>query len=290
MLTGEFATRNRKCIHFNIFSIVSLFFIILLQYKFGYMIQKTKKFLILIVFSLTAIVLKAQNTATDTINKKFYYEQGINCTQFVKQYLSFNETFNSNMPYLLTGNIGFKKIGLRYGTNYQISNSKNNSSSSSSSSSGGSTSSPPLIAESNSINIDNRVGFYYRKMYFNRLSLNIGIDFLISNALVKTKNESTQVSGTSTSETKSNTKTTTNSKGYGPFMALNYKVWKNISLGTEAALYYISGTTKQEGSSFSSETSSFLPYSFVQQEVQGKTTFKETQIRIPLTLFVYFKF
>jgi hypothetical protein len=31
-LTGEFAIRNRKCKHFNIFSIVSLFFIILLQY------------------------------------------------------------------------------------------------------------------------------------------------------------------------------------------------------------------------------------------------------------------
>lgn len=253
------------------------------------MLLKTKSNLLLIAFFTSITVINAQVVTADSTHKKFYYEQGINCTQFVKQYLSFNETFSSNMPYLLTGNIGFKKIGLRYGTNYQISNSKNNSSSSSSSS-GGSSSSPPLIAESNSINIDNRVGFYYRKLYFNRLSLNIGIDFLISNALVKTKNESTQASGTSTTVTKSNTKTTTNSKGYGPFMALNYKVWKNISLGTEAALYYISGTSKQEGSSFSSETSAFLPYSFVQQDVQGKTTFKETQIRIPLTLFVYFKF
>jgi hypothetical protein len=254
------------------------------------MLQKTSKFLILIVFFTSVSLLKAQIVTKDSTQKKFYYEQGINCTQFVKQYLSFNETFSSNMPYLLTGNIGFKNIGLRYGTNYQISNSKNNSSGSSSSSSGGSTSSPPLIAESNSITIDNRVGFYYRKIYFNRLIFNFGLDFLISNALVKTKNESTQVQSTSTTLTKSDTKTTTNSMGYGPFLAFNCKVWKNISLGTEAALYYVSGTSKQEGSSFVSETSPFNPYSFVQQEVQGKTTFKETQIRIPLTLFVYFKF
>jgi hypothetical protein len=253
---------------------------------------KTNFILSLAILFATDINLQAQELSKDSTSKKFYYEQGINCTQFVKQYLSFNDNFSSNMPYLLTGNIGYKKIGLRYGTNYQISNSKSSTSGTSSSSSGISTITPPLISESNTVAIDNRIGFYYRKVYFNRLNLNAGVDYLISTTIVKTRNESTTIGGTSTNLTKSNTKTTTNARGYGAFLALNYKVWKNISIGTEAALYYISGTTKQEGSSFSSETplSAFGTYTYVDQSVSGKSNFKETQIRIPLTLFVYFKF
>ncbi len=256
------------------------------------MSKKTILFLSLSILVATVTNTQGQEASKDTTTKKFYYEQGINCTQFVKQYLSFNENFNSNMPYLLTGNIGFKKIGLRYGTNYQISNSKSNTSGTSSSSSGISTITPPLIAENNTVSIDNRIGFYYRKVYFNRLNLNVGLDYLISTTIVKTKSESTQVGSTSTNLTKSNTKTTTNASGYGAFLALNYKVWKNISLGTEAALYYVNGTTKQEGTSFTSETpvSSFGTYTYLDQSVSGKSTFKETQIRIPLTLYVYFKF
>ena len=246
----------------------------------------------MILFFISVSSIKAQTVSPDTTSKKFYYEQGINCTQFVKQYLSFNDNFSSNMPYLLTGNIGFKKIGLRYGTNYQISNNKNNTSGSSSSTSGGITITPPLISESKSIAIDNRIGFYYRKVYFKRLNLNIGLDFLISSSQLKTISESTQVGSNSITLTKSNTKTTSNSMGGGAFLALNYTIWKNISIGTETAIYFINGTSKQEGYSFISETptSTFGTFSSLDQTVNGKTTFKETQIRIPLTLYVYFKF
>lgn len=253
---------------------------------------KTSLILTFLIAKSLSNPLQAQEIAEDTTQKAFYYEQGINCTQFVKQYLSFNENFSSNMPYLITGNIGYKKIGLRYGANYQISSSKNNTSGSSSSNIGGNTISPPSVAEQNSVAIDYRVGIYYRKTYFKRLNLNVGLDYLMSNALVKTKNESTQIGGTSTSLTKSSTKTTTKATGYGFFLALNYTVWKNISLGTEAALYYVSGTSKLEGTSFSSDTptSVFGTYTYVNQETSGKTTFGDTQIRIPLTLYVYFKF
>jgi hypothetical protein len=274
--------------YFLIFVIFNIFTF----YKTNLMSLKTNLILSLAILFATVINLQAQELSKDSTGKKFYYEQGINCTQFVKQYLSFNDNFSSNMPYLLTGNIGYKKIGLRYGTNYQISNSKTSTSGTSSSSSGISTITPPLISESNTVAIDNRIGFYYRKVYFNRLNLNVGVDYLISTTIVKTKNESTTIGGTSTNLTKSNTKNTTNARGYGAFLALNYKVWKNVSVGTEAALYYVNGTTKQEGSSFTSETplSSFGTYTYLDQSVSGKSTFKETQIRIPLTLYVYFKF
>jgi hypothetical protein len=256
------------------------------------MLQKTQLFLLAGSLFTTLITAEAQELPKDSTSRKFYYEQGINCTQFVKQYLSFNDNFTTNMPYLLTGNIGFKKIGIRYGTNYQISNSENNISGSSTTNTGISTNTPPSINETNSIFIDNRIGFYFRKVYFKKLNLNVGLDYLISSAIVKTKNENTQIASTSINLTKSDTKTTTNSTGYGIFLALNYTVWKNISLGTEAALYYVSGTSRQEGSSFSSQTptSPFGTFTFVEQQASGKTTFGATEIRIPLTLYVYFKF
>lgn len=256
------------------------------------MIQKIRLIFSMAYVITIASVAQSQELSKDSTSKKFYYEQGVNCTQFVKQYMSFNETFNSNMPYLLTGNIGFKKIGLRYGTNYQISNSKNNTSGSSSSSNGTPTITPPTTNESNSVIIDNRIGFYFRKWYFKKLSLNFGLDFLISNSLIKTKVESSEVGGSSTIFSKSDTKTTSTSSGYGPFLAVNFKVWKSISIGTETALYYVSGTAKQEASLFSSSTptSPFGTYTFVTQEQSGKTSFGGTEIRIPLTLYLYFKF
>ena len=256
------------------------------------MIQKTMFYFTVALFLTKASSAQSQEVSKDSTSKKFYYEQGINCTQFVKQYLSFNEAFATNMPYLLTGNIGFKKIGLRYGTNYQVSYSKNNTSGSSSSNVNPSTISPPSVDQQNSVVIDNRVGFYYRKTYFKKLNLNIGIDILLSNSLIKTKTENTQVGATSSTLTKSDTKTTSKSSGYGPFIAVNYKVWRNISLGTEAALYYLSGTTTQEGSSYISTTptSPLGTFVFTNQDASGKTTFGGTEIRIPLTLYVYFKF
>lgn len=142
---------------------------------------------LLSTFFYIFINTNAQELVKDSTQRSFYYEQGINCTQFVKQYLSFNENFSSNMPYLLTGNIGFKSIGLRYGTNYQISQSDNSSSGTSSSSSGISTVTPPSVNQKQLVTVDYRIGFYYRKNYFKRLNLNVGIDYLISNALVKTR-------------------------------------------------------------------------------------------------------
>jgi hypothetical protein len=256
--------------------------------------MKLNKIFFMICISCFGIIddAAAQNLSNDTISKKFYYEQGVNCTQFVKQYFTFNETFNSNMPYLLTGNIGYKKIGLRYGTNYQISNNKNTTDGSSSSSNGPSTINPPTTNELNSVTIDNRIGLYFRKWYFKRLSLNFGLDFLISNSIIKTKSESSQTGGTVITYAKSDSKTTSQSTGYGPFLAVNYKVWKSISIGTETALYYISGTSKQEATSFTSFTpnSPFGIYSYTSQDQSGKTTFGSTEIRIPLVLYLYFKF
>jgi hypothetical protein len=244
---------------------------------------------LLVIFIFTNI--KAQEVVKDTTKHNFYYEQGINCTQFVKQYLTFNESFTSNMPYLITGNIGFKRIGLRYGINYQISESDNNTSGSSSSSSGGSSIAPPTVNQSNSVAFDNRVGFYYRKSYFKRLNLNIGIDYLIGSSVIKTKSENTQTGSIFTTLTKSETRTSTKSSGYGVSLAINYKIWKSISIGTEAALYYISGTSRIEGSSFVSETPiiPFSTYSYLSQEIKGKTTFNDTQIRVPMTLYIYVK-
>lgn len=68
------------------------------------------------------------------------------------------------------------------------------------------------------------------------MNLNFGLDFLISNAFIKTKSVSSQTTASGTTLTKSDTKTTTKSMGYGPFMSINYNLWKNISVGTEAAL------------------------------------------------------
>ena len=253
---------------------------------------KISKIVLVTFLTFTAINSLAQSTAIDSTQRNFYYEQGINCTQFVKQFLSFNENFATNMPYLLTGNIGYKNIGLRYGTNYQISNSKNNTEGSSSSNTGTPTITPPSVDELSSITIYNRLGIYFRKIYFKRLNLNFGLDFLISNSFVKTKTESSQIGISGTTLTKADTKTSTKSMGYGPFMTINYNVWKNISLGTEAALYYLSGSSKIVASSYvsNSPNSPFGTFTYLSQESSGKTAFGGTEIRIPLTLYVYFKF
>jgi hypothetical protein len=193
---------------------------------------------------------EAQTNNADTLKRNFYYEQGLNCTQFVKQYLSFNENSITNMPYLLTGNIGYKMFGLRYGVNYQISGNDQKTSGSASSNTNPFIIVPDQINESNSTFVDARVGAYFRKYYFKRLNLNIGADYLYATEVTKTKVEESEQDGNSVTVTSTETKSTTNSNGFGVFLAVNYRVWKNISIGTESALYYITGNTTTEGSSF----------------------------------------
>ena len=53
----------------------------------------------------------------DYSDKEFFYEQGLNATQFAKQYLSFNSLNANSLPYLFTGNLVYKHVGFRYGFN-----------------------------------------------------------------------------------------------------------------------------------------------------------------------------
>lgn len=251
------------------------------------------KFKVLLVLLVTLYFQHgwSQTTDQDSTQKKFYYEQGLNCTQFVKQYLSFNEGLISNMPYLLTGNVGYRKFGFRYGANYQISQTKNTSEGSSTS--GNVTSvSQPTTNENNLMAMDLRAGLYYRKTYFKRLSISYGLDFLIANQEIKTKTQGSVVSGSTTTVTVSETKSNSTGIGYGPAIALNFKVWKNLLLGTEAALYYISGTSSQEGSSNSTSTTNLggvNTSTFLIQTSKSKGSFGNTELRIPLTLFLYIR-
>lgn len=140
--------------------------------------------------------------------------------------------------------------------------------------------------------MDLRAGLYFRKTYFKRLSISYGLDFLIANQEIRTKTQGSVVSGSTTTVTVSETKSTSTGIGYGPALALNFKVWKNLLIGTEAALYYISGTSTQEGSSNSTSTTNLggvNSSTFLIQTSKSKGSFGNTELRIPLTLFLYIK-
>jgi hypothetical protein len=238
------------------------------------------------------------------IDKKLFYEQGINCTQFIKQYLSLNTLNTSNLPYLLTGNVVYRNFGLRYGLNYIMNNSENL---------GKSTSlSNPLPNDETQKIVSNlftgRVGLFYYQRVNRKFIVNYGLDFLFSKdyTLNQTNNSTFNVSNsgsqntTITTVTKARSKTLVNSLGGGPFIGIQYFFTKNVSIGTESSIYLIDSETNQTISNdFFSQTLTTFNFQGGQnnttivstntsQDLNSKQT--NTNINIPLNIFLYIRF
>jgi len=230
----------------------------------------------------------------DYTDKTFFYEQGLNCTQFVKQYLSLNATTNTNLPYLFTGNFVYKKIGLRYGFNF------NNSRASTSQDPTGTNTAfnTPNTTKTLTNVYDARVGVFYYKRLSRRFITNIGVDFLYLNSYIKTSSFNSTSSGTfSSSTTNSDLKTVATGLGCGPFISIQYFIAPRVSIGTESAIYYSMSSSNQSGNSTSTITQTINTGSgFFTQTSSTSTTNKNsskdsgTNLIVPLNLFVYFRF
>jgi hypothetical protein len=248
---------------------------------------------------------KSSEENKDIPEKKFFYEQGINCTQFVKQYLSFNSINISNLPYLFTGNVVYKPFGFRYGFNYIMNNSEDLGETTS-------LNNPTPDNDTKKITSNlftGRMGLFYYQRINKKFVVNYGLDFLISKdyTLSQTNNSTYDVNSsgsqttTITTATKSTSKTTVNSTGGGPFIGVQFFFNKNISIGTESSIYIVSSETKQNLTRdfYSQSITSYsvwqgIPTSISttnnssSQEIKSKQS--NTNINIPLNLFCYIRF
>jgi hypothetical protein len=235
----------------------------------------------------------AQETAKpeseEHADKTFFYEQGLNCTQFVKQYLSFNASSVSNIPYLFTGNLVYKKVGLRYGVNAATS-----STNSSVDPTGSNAFNTPTTDKLKSHQYDARFGLFYYKRISKKFTANMGADFIYTTGKTsRVQHSSGSNSGFSTFTSDSNSDTKIQSIGYGPFFSVQYFISSKVSLGTESAIYYSTSSSKQ--SATTSTLNTFNNGFSVQQNFDTSTTNSSdkstaTNIFVPLSLFVYFRF
>lgn len=255
----------------------------------------------MVFVSIFCLFIKAQSTQDSVIvindttkikspKKKriFFYEQGINCTQFVKQYFSLTPTTINNLPYLLVGNMVYGSVGLRYGLNIQ--NQAINESSSN-------TSLLTPVSPSNKINTDinginYRCGLFYHKQIGKRFSTNLGIDFI--NEVFKTtvKSDVSQTTGNTTINTISTATTKSTSIGGGPIMAIQYYFTPKVSIGTETCLYITSSEKEQKSENTITMISTGLGgmNSVSTNNIEDKTKEGGTNIIIPLSLFFYIRF
>ncbi len=220
--------------------------------------------------------------------RTFFYEQGINCTQFVKQYLSLTPTAVDNLPYLLVGNMVYGSVGLRYGLNVQnkaINESTTNTS----------LNSP--FAPTNRTNTDisltsYRVGIFYHKRVGKRFSTNVGVDFISEESKTLVKADVSQTSGNTTINTISTATTKRNSIGGGPVMAIQYYFTPKVSIGTETCIYITSTVMEQKTDNTTTMISTGFGgmNSVNTNSLEDKTKEGGTNIIIPLSLFFYIRF
>ena len=248
------------------------------------------KKLVLFLFILSSLSLNAQYilTAKDSAfaNKRFYYEQGINFSQFAKQYLSFNNsTFVSNLPYLLTGNLVYKQIGFRYGINATLNNTSTKDDNSSTAGAN-----PTNTSDTKSSSIDFRSGFFYYKRIAKRLVANAGADFVYSTLSSKIETEqSTSFSPGVSTTTLSKLNINNGSIGFGPFVSVQYFILPKFSIGTESSYYFYKETSSQTGES-RTETNSFGVVSTTSQSTSTKSNTTRSEIKVPLNIFLYIRF
>jgi hypothetical protein len=260
------------------------------------------KSIVLIVFiSIVSLYTNAQNTQDSVVvindsasiqypkkKRVFFYEQGINCTQFVKQYLSLTPTTVNNLPYLLVGNMVYGSIGLRYGLNIQnqaINESTTNTS----------FTSPfaPTNRTNTNISATNyRAGVFYHKQIGKRFSTNIGLDFVLEESKTSVKADVSQTSGNTTINTISTATTKRNSIGGGPIMAIQYYFTPKVSIGTETCIYVTSTVMEQKTDNTVTTTSTGFGgiNSVSSNTIEDKTKEGGTNIIIPLSLFFYIRF
>lgn len=160
-------------------------------------------------------------TAQDS---SYRHQLGINATLFVKQYLTFNSSTVVNAsPYLLTyKNINNGK-GLRAGLGYNSSSSNRNPNNGS-----------PLV-ETNTMNVDFRIGYEWQHKLSRHWLYYVGVDAIYDYDLSRTKSSSTSGFPPQTVEI------TTASEGFGAgggaVLGLEFRLGKRISLNTETTAY-----------------------------------------------------
>ena len=122
----------------------------------------------------------------------------------------------------------------------------------------------------------------------------MGVDFLyVLDKFERNLHNSGSSGSNTTFVSDVNTKRSTNIMGFGPFFSVQYFVAPRISLGTESSIYYTMSNQKQSGTNTTTQT--FNNGGFSQSTATTTTTkssdeFTNTDILIPLSLFIYFRF
>lgn len=244
----------------------------------------------LAVFSQTS---NAQEAESIIENKTFYYEQGINVSQFIKQYASLNSASVANLPYLITGNIGYKRFGLRYGANYVIDNV--------------STFTPADPFSSNTTSIDEkqksstgyfRLGVFHSKNFGKRWRALYGLDYAMTMGTTSSDSKTTSSNNgnfnTFSSETSANSSSKLNLMGGGPFLSVQFFVNKNCSIGTELSYYYMFGdnkeTTKSSNTTTQSQNGVVISVTNTSSNFTTTEKFQNATVFAPTSIFFNFRF
>jgi hypothetical protein len=217
--------------------------------------------------------LHAQET-TNSDNKLFEHSIGLQVNQLIRQVLNFsNSTSNTNTnPYLINYSIRSLKTnwGLRLGFGYNYN---------------ATTSDDGITKSDNKINdLQFRLGVEKVFELSDRWTAGAGID-----GLLNLNNDKTTSVVVSTDTSTSVTTTTVGSYGFGAMSWIRYNITDNISIGTEASFYYLSGKQKQDITTTQQNTSGGQTNYFISTSKSSNDIATGT-ISLPIAFFIAIRF
>lgn len=176
---------------------------------------------------LTILTLGAQLSTHAQVK----HQLGLNCSQFVKQFITPNSTaFTGNNPYLLTYRMHRSKINYRagFGGNYSFTNEDNQTS--------------QFLQNSDIWSFNSRIGIDFNRSITKRLNFYYGLDFTYNqnSSIIKTTSKGGGFINNTTVTRKGR------SMGAAGAFTFEYMIQDKISLFTELNLNFSRGRTSEK--------------------------------------------
>jgi hypothetical protein len=237
----------------------------------------TKRFIV-----FTCWILFGASTCfaqSDTTGKKLFdHYIGVQANQLFRQILNLSNSSTAiDNPYLLTYRLIHNKTGFGInaggGITYTFSQNLLQS-----------------AIENTTTDYAYRIGINRRSMLGKWLELFFGIDYINKSRLSTTTVAQVTIFGPS-SQDSTVTKTTTTKRGHGlgPQVALHYNISPHFQIGTEATLYYIESSSK-ENVFFSEVLTSQGQTEYFTDNTNTEFKDKSFSLLIPVALFIHIKF
>jgi hypothetical protein len=189
------------------------------------------------------------------------HQLGLNCSQFVKQFITPNNTaFAGNNPYLVTYRMHRTKVNYRagFGGNYSFVNEDNQTS--------------QFLQNTDAWNLNSRIGFDLRRSVMKKLNFYYGLDLTYNqtSSIIKTTSKGGGFISNTTVTRKSR------STGVAGAFTFEYMLQEKISLFTELNLNFSRGRSSEKVDN----------PDFPNSSTENKTRTGSFVVNVPISIFL----